>query len=170
MLTIPDKVKEKVREPLGRVETEGAKIKKTCAGSRVIAVGDICVLELLRMCIMPHLAVFDFVSKRQPLDKALRNELEKQYPKPARYKNPQGTLSEKLIEDAAMLVDRGGAVRIDGEEDLTTLAFIIGAKDGDIVAYGQPDKGLVLVIVDEKIKNKVRKLISAARTLGHEVE
>ena len=170
MVDIPEKIKEKLRIPVGSLETDPVRIKKMCAGSRVIAVGDICVLEMLKVCVIPHLAVFDFVSKRQPLDSSLRKELERQFPNPVRYKNPKGTLSEKLIDDAPALIERGGAVLIDGEEDLTTLAFILGAKDGDTVVYGQPDKGMVVVKVDKKIKDKVRKLISAARALGHEIE
>ena len=170
MVTIPERIKEKLRTPIGKVETDPAKIKKLCASSRVIAVGDICVLELLKLCVRPHLAVFDFVSKREPLGKSLRDELVKQFPHPARYKNPQGTISEELIHDAPMLIDRGGGVLIDGEEDLTTLAFILGANEGDVVVYGQPDKGMVLVKVDKKIKEKVRGLVSAAGTLGHEIE
>lgn len=162
MAIIPDKIKEKLKTPLGALERDPKRISGMCSGKRVIAVGDICVLKLLELGIIPHLAVFDFLSKRAPLDPASKAKLIARYPKPVVYKNPHGTLSDSIIHDAKDLIGKGGAILIDGEEDLTALAFILGAESGDIVAYGQPDAGLVLVVVDEKIKNKIRRLLSSA--------
>ena len=162
MAIIPEKIKEKLKAPLGALEEDPKRIAGICSGKRVIAVGDICVLKMLDLGIVPHLAVFDFISKRAPLDEKLKAKLAARYPDPAVYQNPQGTISDRIIHDAKDLVGKGGAILIEGEEDLTALAFILGAKDGDIVAYGQPDAGLVLVAVDNKIKNKIRRLLSSA--------
>jgi len=162
MVTIPERIRGKLKTPLGALEGDPERIAGICSGKRVIAVGDICVLKMLELGIVPHLAVFDFLSKRAPLDQKLKAKLVARYPDPTLYQNPQGTLSDRIIHDAKDLVEKGGAILIEGEEDLTALAFMLGAKDGDIVAYGQPDAGLVLVAIDDKIKNKIRRLLSSA--------
>ncbi|MBI5047105.1 DUF359 domain-containing protein [Candidatus Micrarchaeota archaeon] len=53
------------------------------------------------------------------------------------------------------MLERGGGVLVDGEEDLTALAFILHAKAHDIVVYGQPHKGMVIVKPDKKLKDRV---------------
>ena len=47
---------------------------------------------------------------------------------------------------------------IDGEEDLTALAFIDAADKETILIYGQPKKGMVLVY-PEKVRKKVHAII-----------
>ena len=50
-----------------------------------------------------------------------------------------------------------------GEEDLITLAAIAESEDGWLVLYGQPNEGLVVVEVDNKIKSKVKKILGEMR-------
>ncbi len=161
-MKIPQETRKKLKKPMGRVYTDLRKLKKRIRGKRVITVGDITTLSMLAVGIKPHLAVFDFRFMRTPLADILRAVLRMHYPKPKRVKNRTGHLSENLIKNAKGHIKRGGAVFVEGEEDLTALAFIFSAGRRDVVLYGQPKKGVVLVGYDEKLKNRIKTWLSAA--------
>ncbi|MEW6035430.1 MAG: DUF359 domain-containing protein [Candidatus Micrarchaeota archaeon] len=169
-MRIPERIRSELKKPLGALHRDFREIRRLSRTHRVISVGDVCTLGLLAMGIKPHLAVFDHLFMRHRLDPGMVRILELHFRKPRRYRNPPGTISRKILDDAAGLLSHGGAVLIDGEEDLTALAFILAAQEGDVVIYGQPGQGMVVVKPDEKIKKKVRGWLSAAAALGHEVE
>ncbi len=171
-MIIPPAVKEQLKRPLGRLQTDFWLVKRLSRSRRIIAIGDVCTLSLLAMGIRPHLAVFDHLFMRHRLDPGMVKILKLHFPKQARYRNPAGTLSEKLLREAPALLRRGGAVRIDGEEDLTALAFIRSAGKEDVIVYGQPNSGMVVVVPDKRIKKKIEGWLSvaSAAALGHEVE
>jgi hypothetical protein len=83
------------------------------------------------------------------------NALRASFKKMRTYPNPAGTVSDRLLADAAGLVREGGAVLIEGEEDLTALAFVLSAGENDLVVYGQPDEGVVVVRPDAKLKKRI---------------
>ncbi len=168
MVVIPEKTKKKLKKPLGRLYRSPdflGKIRR----KRIIAVGDESVLVLLERSVRPHLAVFDFKIKRRKISKNKQNLLVFSFKKRRKYRNRRGTVSDYLLRDARKLIKEGGALLIDGEEDLTALAFIVAGGKKDIVIYGQPDKGMV-VVEPEKAKKKVMKMLSAAGAFGHEVK
>ncbi len=169
MAAIPGQVREALKRPLGVLLGDIGAVREAAGGRRIISVGDVCTLGLLERGITPHLAVFDHLFMRRELTPGMKRALDSQFRNPARYRNPPGTLSDELLRDAPALIGKGGAVLIDGEEDLTALAFILAAGPGEIVVYGQPNEGVVLVGHDEKLKSKIRGWLSAA-ALGHEVE
>ncbi len=170
-MIIPPAVKEQLKKPLGRLQTDFRLIKKLSRSRRIIAVGDVCTLALLAMGIRPHLAVFDHLFMRHRLDPGMVKILAFHFPRQRRYRNPAGTLSERLLRDAPKLLAEGGAVLIDGEEDLTALAFIRSAGKDDVIVYGQPNSGMVVVLPDKRIKKKIDGWLSAASTaFGHEVK
>ncbi len=51
-------------------------------------------------------------------------------------------------------------IRVEGEEDLVTLPAIALAPHGFTVVYGLPDKGAVLVKVDEESKSRVEDILT----------
>ena len=169
-MKIPESVRAQLKKPVGRLCTDFRAIKKLGRGRHIVAIGDVCTLGLLAMGMRPHLAVFDHRFMRKRLDSGMVRILEMHYRRPKRYKNPPGTLSEKLVADAPKLLAEGGAVLIDGEEDLTALAFIRSAKK-EIIVYGQPHEGMVIVVPDRKIKRKIEGWISAATAvLRHKIK
>jgi GTP-dependent dephospho-CoA kinase len=169
MVAIPPELRAQLKKPLGRLQTDYGKLKAISKTHRIIAVGDVCTLGLLSAGIKPHLAVFDHLFMRHDIDQGMKERLEGAFTNPLRYKNPPGTLSDEIIADAGMLLEKGGAVLIDGEEDLTALAFIRSAGKGDIIIYGQPNEGFVVVRPSGVMKKKIEGWLSAA-ALGHEVE
>ena len=75
--------------------------------------------------------------------------------------NHPGTISDELWKAIKDSIDSGGNVRIevDGEEDLASLAAISLSKIGTKVIYGMPDKGMVVVDVDQQSKARVNSLL-----------
>ncbi|MCI0503876.1 DUF359 domain-containing protein [Candidatus Micrarchaeota archaeon] len=169
MVVFPPEIREQLKRPLGRLQAGYAGLPELSRTHRIISVGDVCTLGLLSEGIRPHLAVFDHLFMRHEIDNGMMETLSKNFRNPVRYKNPPGTLSDEIISDAGKLIERGGAVRIDGEEDLTALAFIRSAGDRDIIVYGQPNEGLVVVRPGKALKKKIEGWLSAA-ALGHEIE
>ncbi|MFH1785256.1 MAG: DUF359 domain-containing protein [Candidatus Micrarchaeota archaeon] len=166
-MEIPEKIKNELKKPLGQLITL-EEIKKTEA-KRIISVGDVCTLNLIFVGITPHLAVFDHLYMRRKLEADAIAKLKSKFANPKKYKNQPGTISEELINDAEKILEEGGAVLIEGEEDLTALAFILVANENDIIVYGQPNEGMVMVIPDKEIKNKIKNWLATA-ALGHEVK
>lgn len=169
-MKIPERTRAELRKPLGQVQKDFRKIKALSRNHRIIVVGDVCTLGLLAAGIRPHVAVYDHRFMRQRLDSGMVGILAVHFKNPKKYANPAGTLSEKILRDAPKLLEKGGAVLIAGEEDLTALAFILAAGPRDRVVYGQPHEGLVLVKPDRKIKKKIEGWLSSAMALGHEIK
>lgn len=167
-MKISEALRDELRNPLGIVHRDFKEIIRLSKDHRIISVGDVCTLSLLAMGIRPHLAVFDHRFMRKELDSGFTNILRLYYSDPAVYPNPAGTLSEEIMKDAPHLIEKGGGVLIEGEEDLTALAFILDAKETDIVVYGQPREGLVIVRPEPGLKKKIRGWL-ASMPLGHEI-
>jgi uncharacterized protein (UPF0218 family) len=168
-MDIPEKTRKELKRPLGELHLDFRRIRELSSGKKVISIGDVCTLGLLAMGIRPHLAVFDHKYMRHELAPEFTRILDSNYPEPVRISNPAGTLSEEILENAEKLMETGGAVLIDGEEDLTALAFIKNATDDYVIVYGQPNEGMVVVIPDNKIKKKIEKWLASSMPLGHEV-
>jgi uncharacterized protein (UPF0218 family) len=159
MVEISQKTREELRKPLGMLYSEVSQMQERDFVKRIISVGDICTIKLLKYGITPHLAVFDFKFMRNDLDPKEKSILTRKYQDPIVYSNPAGSLSDDIIQDAPELLDKGGAIFIDGEEDLCALAFILSASEDDRVVYGQPDQGIVVVKPDERIKERIRRML-----------
>lgn len=159
-MEISEQVKKSLKKPLGELQADFREIKRLSTGHRIISIGDICTLGILAMGIRPHLAVFDYRYMRNDLDPGLISILKFHFKNPKKYQNKAGTLSDEIIRDAKGLIEEGGAVLIEGEEDLTALAFIKSAGEKDIIIYGQPEKGIVIVVPGKEIKKKIDELLS----------
>jgi len=159
----PDFLRKKLRKPLGPVTT----VKRIKTDRRIIAVGDEITLNLIDANMIPHLAVCDFRIKRRKISRKMRNKITKSFKKAGSCKNQQGTLSLYLLKNAKKYLKKGGLLKIEGEEDITALAFILNGNKNYLVLYGQPDKGVVSV-KPEKAKEKAKKILGAA--FSHKVK
>ena len=86
--------------------------------------------------------------------------------------NPPGSLSKelfKLIKNIFENINNQDyiIIQIDGEEDLSVLPAVLAAPLGWIVYYGQPERGIVKILVDEKNKAKIHKIVSHFITRGY---
>ena len=164
-MRIPENIKKELKHPLGELHIDFRKIRKLSSSRRIISIGDVCTLGLLAMGIKPHLAVFDHKYMRNDLEEGVISILKRNYPEARKMSNPPGTLSEEIIEQAGSMIENGGALQIEGEEDLTALAFILKGGKNDLIVYGQPNEGMVVVVPNEKVKKKIEKWLAAAMSL-----
>ena len=137
-----EELKSQLRVPMGPVYTSMPSFPQ---GRRIIAVGDIVVLGLLKKGIMPFAAAFDLKTRRAPIGKEDKDLIIKKFPNPLKSSNPPGTLTDEAMDAAKEAMEKGGAVLVDGEEDLTLLAFMRFAKKDDIFIYGIMDAGVCVI-------------------------
>jgi len=78
-----------------------------------------------------------------------------------RVENPKGTLTNKLWDAVKTSLNLSSPVKIivEGEEDLAVTPFIIEGDSDTIIFYGLKDKGFVVVEVNKKVKEDVKKLL-----------
>ncbi|HDM88464.1 MAG TPA: DUF359 domain-containing protein, partial [Candidatus Bathyarchaeota archaeon] len=79
-----------------------------------------------------------------------------------RTRNPAGTITGESWKTIERAINCSGKTKVivDGEEDLLTLVAVLSAPDGSIVIYGQPKRGVVVIEVNEKIKQRFHEIIS----------
>ena len=75
--------------------------------------------------------------------------------------NPAGTISESLWKaiEFTLLGIKNTKITVEGEEDLATLAVIRMAPDGAKVIYGMPDRGMVVVDVNQQSKMRANNFL-----------
>ncbi|MGB9719642.1 MAG: DUF359 domain-containing protein [Candidatus Anstonellales archaeon] len=156
MLRITEELRAELKEPLGRMISidEVAKTQK-----KIVAVGDIVVLSLLEKNVRPYIAVFDFKNLRKEISEEEKQKLVSHFPKAKKVSNPPGTLNEEIFEIAKKLLNSGGALFVDGEEDLVALAFLRSLEKDFLLIYGIFEKGVVAVEGGEKTKEKAKSII-----------
>jgi uncharacterized protein (UPF0218 family) len=156
-----EELKSRLRVPMGPVYPS---MPDFAEGARIIAIGDIVVLELLRKGITPFVAVFDLKTRRKPVSGDEKRLLLSRFPHPIRASNPPGHLTEEAIDAAEKAMSKGGAVLIDGEEDLTLLAFLVFAKSNDVFVYGIMGMGICAINGQDAKNSAVLFLKNAKRS------
>ena len=124
--------------------------------------GDICTIKVHEQVRTPNLCIVDLKTKRnKSLTKQQKKVIGNIGNKIVNVINKAGTISEELWNAIKKSIDSTDRVRIvvEGEEDLATLAAISLSKIGTKVIYGMPDKGMVVVDVDQHSKMRVDALL-----------
>ena len=128
----------------------------------IITVGDICTIKIHEQVRTPNLSIVDLKTKR---NKSLTNKQKKVIgnigDKVVNVISKAGTISKELWNAIKKSIDSTESVRIvvEGEEDLATLAAISLSKIGAKVIYGMPNKGMVVVDVNQHSKMRVDALL-----------
>ncbi|MCG2691221.1 pantetheine-phosphate adenylyltransferase [Microgenomates group bacterium] len=123
-----------------------------------ISIGDIATISLLAKKIKPDLAVVDLKTKRQP---AFSNLSALGLKPGLTAPNPPGTITTDLAKKILSCLSQNiSSLLVDGEEDLAVLPAILLSPLKTTIFYGQPDQGLVKIIVTEKTKAKALNLIA----------
>ncbi|MDO8553983.1 MAG: DUF359 domain-containing protein [Candidatus Micrarchaeota archaeon] len=159
MVRITPTARAQLKRPMGKLYKTLEEVKKLSQNYKIIAVGDVTTLALLGIGIRPHLAVFDYKYMRRKLAKQLENVIKLHFKNIIELSNPPGTVSEEVLASAAKLLKTGGALKIDGEEDLTALAFVKYADNDTRIIYGQPKEGIVIVEPTAALKKKVNWML-----------
>ena len=103
------------------------------------------------------MAIVDLKTKRQPVFPDLKSlGLKPGLTAP----NPAGTVNRRAVKQLlSCLNQKLCSLLIDGEEDLLVLPAVLLAPLRTTVFYGQPDRGLVKIIVSETTKSKALKFL-----------
>ena len=116
---------------------------------RVIMVGDFTLKAFIESGYRPNLGIFDNKTKRSlfPISERPTNVVS----------NPAGHISdEAVLTIRRLLLSEGPSLLfVDGEEDLLSLPAILYSPEGSIVIYGMPGKGMVVIVADKEIKEKI---------------
>jgi len=158
VLSLPERLRSELKEPLGPVETDAESLLPAVDGP-LVAVGDIVTYHLERAGRTPDVSLFDARTKREPVADAIGAALAEG---DVRVENPAGTLTAELLSALREAIDADDSVRIrvDGEEDLAALPAILAAPDGASVVYGQPAEGMVHVRVTPETRERARDLLA----------
>lgn len=172
-LTMPDNLRPELQKPLGRVlvgEQIGCSLRFHLAKQGetfLVTVGDMATKTLLDMGIVPALAIIDGKVGRKPFSETRKILLQKVKPFQATtVKSGPGYISgeaTRAIKATLATQERKGthtAIIIDGEEDLLALPAIAQAPIGSVVYYGQPNQGLVEVVVTEEKRQETIALLA----------
>jgi hypothetical protein len=159
---LPDRLREELRKPFGPIIEDPSELNSlNVEDRRIISIGDFVTIVLLDSGLRPFLSVVDSMVERiyrpdmkERIEKA-NGELSR-----IRVKNPAGTISEELWENLKEAIGGRSRVRleVEGEEDLAALAAIYLSGPTDLVIYGQPKVGMVIV-KPEEVRHKVKKIL-----------
>lgn len=172
LYVLPREMRHELKAPMAPVRATRAAVAEV-RGRYLVAVGDVCSEHFLRNGIVPNVVVADWKTQRGAVDVELRelHALRERAGKDpavahAHVQNPAATVTDALwraLETA--VADRAGVtlIEVDGEEDLAVLPALVLAPEDAVVAYGQPDEGVVLVPVTRESRERARRLLERMR-------
>jgi len=158
LLVLPDDLRHELKTPLGPIETDAEALLEEIDGP-VITVGDVVTYHFLKANHAPDVAFVDERTKRQQVDDEIRETVAAETNLEA--VNPPAEISADVVRALfeGLDADEPTTVLVDGEEDLVALPAIAAAPEGASVVYGQPDEGMVHVVVTDDARAKVRDLL-----------
>lgn len=154
---------ENLREAISKLKIELRKFPPT----KFITVGDVVTLSSIREGIVPDLAIVDFRVGRKEIYRDLSQLGFCSKVRVREVLNKPGTLTPALflaikgfIEKSLISTNKKPlVVKVSGEEDLATLPAVLLSPLNSLVCYGQPKEGIVAIMVTEKMKEEIRKLV-----------
>lgn len=159
VLKLPDGLRKTLQRPLGKILTS---VPENIDPERSVTIGDITTKNFNEKNIGQFLSIVDFQVKREAKFKKLSELGFSEDIKSSKIKNHAGTITPDLFKSikAAFNSKKKQVILLDGEEDLAVLPALIISPLGFKIYYGQPDEGLVEILVTEENKEKARKLLS----------
>jgi len=156
---LPQELRNQLAKPYGILFTNNAELLhflKSRKNSRIITVGDVVTKTVLDLNLTPFLSLVDGKTRRKfSIEKRTGME---------RVKNEAGLIRLSAISKIKELLeidsDASKVVYVEGEEDLLVIPIVIYGKDGDIILYGQPYAGAVVLIIDDLIRRRVMEIFT----------
>jgi uncharacterized protein (UPF0218 family) len=123
---------------------------------KIISIGDVVSRNILEKSLPLNIFIVDNKSMREliePVNAGVSKVLH--------LINPAGAISRdswRIIDEA---INSEGLVKVlvEGEEDLLTIVAVLLAPVNSMVIYGQPNEGIVVINVTEKVKKEMREII-----------
>lgn len=157
---LPDALRPVLAEPFGPIHTTGEAIRKV-QGRLVVAVGDVVTQMFLNAGVVPKLMVIDGFTQRGAVVENALVGLPTHGVKRVTVANPAAALTQQLIVamDSALKGKGTTVITVKGEEDLAALPAMIMAPEGAAVCYGQPHRGVVIVIVTPEVRRRATDIL-----------
>lgn len=167
-LVMPETLRNDLSLPLGRVLTNDS-LHEVLRGYskekniRIITVGDMTTKTFLDAGIIPQLMVVD-----NKINRMVFLELQPIYEKNTFTRHSVQSGPGYISPEAMIYLHQlfhaqsqePSVLEVGGEEDLLTLPVVVEAPIGSVVYYGQPNEGLVEVLVTDGVKQKAAILLS----------
>ena len=160
MYRLPYHLRPLLANPFGPIHSGPEAIRK-CKGRTVIAVGDVVTQTFLDAAELPKLMVIDGVTQRGAVVEGALENLPIHGVKHVNIENPAATVTMQLISamDTAIRGKGSTIIHVKGEEDLAALPAMILAPEGAAVCYGQPNKGVVVVVVTSVVRQRAKDIL-----------
>ncbi len=158
-LKLPEGLRPELQKAFGQILTD---VPKGLTPNRVVTIGDVTTQNFNKRKIDQALSIVDFQVKRERKFDKLSELGFGERIKTSIVENPAGSISNEMFTQIKKAFKDNGKkiILVEGEEDLAVLPVILCAPLGFNVFYGQPDEGLVQVLITEEIKEKAYDLIS----------
>ncbi len=163
-MKLPDNIREQLKTPLGillpnnKVTKENI-LKYTSPASFIITVGDATTEKMIEFGIIPSLQIIDSQEKRKKRTPPSASMIKTH----VTCNNPPGEITLESIDliKKSFTLKTPIRITIKGEEDLLVIPVCLYAPDNSLVMYGQPNEGLVLVVIDQKIRKKTQLILDS---------
>ncbi|MDP3988560.1 MAG: pantetheine-phosphate adenylyltransferase [Candidatus Levybacteria bacterium] len=162
-LLLTEELRNKLKKPLGSLLKNGVGEDEEINNSFLAAVGDISVQYFNKRSLTPKISIIDFYVKRK---KEFSNTKQLGFSgeeKVVKIKNPAGCLMPSIFKSLSAAFSSNlekVIIKVEGEEDLCVLPLILLSPLGFVIFYGQPNAGLVKVLVSEEIKEKAYNIVN----------
>lgn len=154
MKLLTPELRASLKEPMGEL------LSKPDWNDNYITVGDECTYLASRSEKPPLLAIYDNRIKRHETCNEKKEAIKAMPGKKIVADNHAGTITdEALLAIRLGLENPPAKIEIRGEEDLLVLPCIAYAPIGTSVYYGQPNKGIVKVLVNKDSKKKANEIM-----------
>ncbi|MFQ5940819.1 MAG: GTP-dependent dephospho-CoA kinase family protein [Nitrososphaerales archaeon] len=154
------------KKPIGILlknnEIDLGALSKYLKSEMIVSVGDATTDKLLDLGIIPTIQIVDGRERRVTRDLPLKD-----YARVINCSNPPGTISVQAVRAfiEALKSEKPVRIIVDGEEDLIGMVVLAFAPDNSVMFYGQPFEGLVVVIVNNETRSKLKEVINKIRSL-----
>jgi pantetheine-phosphate adenylyltransferase len=161
-LVLPENLRSELAKPFGLINFDILKDKNK--SKVIISVGDATTEKFNKLSIGQQLSVIDFKIAREEEFSLFSDLGFSGNEKIVIAKNPSGQVTHKsfnkIREIFRLGFDNRVVLKIVGEEDLIVLPLVLTAPLDTVIYYGQPNVGLVRVLVSEESKERAHNLLS----------
>lgn len=137
---------------------QGELVQHPSAATRIYVVGDYSLSTFRKNSWQYDLGIIDHKIQRKAYDPPIISPEEID----VTVNNPAGMITTQLIEALQLTMKTGYKhLVVEGEEDLAAVALALLSPLNSHIYYGQPNQGMVEIVVTESLKEQVKQVLSS---------